>query len=146
MAVKADIEDGEEIDIELRVTGIDEWEHDAIARKIQLEDIDGAAVDLTVFHNNEVVDFEWEIGEWYLLENVVGNEFRSEMQLNPGYDLTVTLLDDPPAAAENDASSGSAPLEEPVEQSGERGSSDAAAATSKCDRLRRICSRKRGRW
>ncbi|WP_123535917.1 Piwi domain-containing protein [Halosimplex salinum] len=130
MAVKADIEDGEEIDIALRVTGIDEWEHDAIARKIHLEDVDGAAVDLTVFHNSDVADFEWEIGEWYLLENVVGNEFRGEMQLNPGYDLTVTLLDDPPAAAGNDESPGSVPSEEPVGQSGERGSSDAAAATS----------------
>lgn len=130
MAVKADIEDAKEIDIALRITGIDEWEHDAIARKIQLEDIDGAAVDLTVFHNNEVADFEWQIGEWYLLENVVGNEFRGEMQLNPGYDLTVTLLDDPPAAAENDESAESESSEEPVEQSGDKGSSGAATATS----------------
>ncbi|ADQ66888.1 hypothetical protein GL213_06515 [Halogeometricum borinquense] len=130
MAVKADIEDGEEIDIALHVTGIDEWEHDAIARKIQLEDVDGAAIDLTVFHNNDVSDFEWEIGEWYLLENVVGNEFRGEMQLNPGYDLTVTLLNDPPAAAGNDKSPGSVPPEEPVDQSGESGSSGAAASTS----------------
>ncbi len=130
MAVKADIEDGKEIDIELRVTGIDEWEHDAIARKIQLKDVDGAAVDLTVFHNNDVADFEWQIGEWYLLENAVGNEFRSEMQLNPGYDLTVTLLDDPPAAAENDESAESEPSEEPVKQSGDKGSSGAATATS----------------
>jgi hypothetical protein len=130
MAVKADIEDGKEIDIALRVTGVDEWEHDAIARKIHLEDVDGAAVDLTVFHNNDVADFEWQIGEWYLLKNVVGNEFRGEMQLNPGYDLTVTLLDDPPAAAGNDKSPGSVPPEEPVDQSGESGSSGAAASTS----------------
>jgi len=34
MAVKADIEDGEQIDISLRVTGTDEWDHDAIARKV----------------------------------------------------------------------------------------------------------------
>ncbi|KTG22368.1 Piwi domain-containing protein [Haloferax profundi] len=130
MAVKADIEDGEEIDIALRVTGIDEWEHDAIAQKIQLEDIDNAAIDLTVFHNNEVANFEWQIGEWYLLENVVGNEFRGEMQLNPGYDLNVTLLDDPPAAVENDKLPGSEPSERPVDLSGERGSSGAAATTS----------------
>jgi hypothetical protein len=130
MAVKADIEDGEEIDIALHVTGIDEREHDAIARKIQLKDVDGAAIDLTVFHNNDVSDFEWEMGEWYLLENVVGNEFRGEMQLNPGYDLTVTLLNDPPAAAGNDKSPGSVPPKKPVDQSGESGSSGAAASTS----------------
>jgi len=124
MAVKADIEDGKEIDIALRVTGIDEWDHDAIARKIQLEDADGVALSLTVFHNNEIVDFEWQVGEWYLLENAVGNEFRGEMQLNPGYDLTVTRLDDPPAAAESGLS------EEPVEQSEARGSSGAAPTTS----------------
>jgi len=130
MAVKADIEDGKEIDIALRVTGIDEWEHDAIARKIQLEDVDGAAVDLTVFHNNDVAEFDWQIGEWYLLENVVGNEFQGEMQLNPGYDLTVTLLDDPPAAAENDELAESDPAEEPVKQSEGKESSGTAAATS----------------
>jgi hypothetical protein len=122
MAVKTDIEDGKEIDITLRVTGIDEWEHDTIARKIQLEDINGTAVDLTVFHNNEVADFEWQIGEWYLLENAVGNEFRGEIQLNPGYNLTVTLLEDPPARSVNS--------EEQVGQSGERDSSDEAATTS----------------
>ncbi|WP_256299285.1 Piwi domain-containing protein [Haloarchaeobius salinus] len=127
MAVKADIENGKEIDIALRVTGIDEWEHDAIARKIHLEDVDGAAVDLTVFHNNDVADFEWEIGEWYLLENVVGNEFQGEMQLNPGYDLTVALLDDPPAAAENDELAEGNPAEDSAEQS--KGSGTAAATS-----------------
>jgi len=101
MAVKADIEDGEQIDISLRATGTDEWDHDAIARKVQFEDIEGALLELTVFHNNEVVDFEWEIGCWYELENAVGNEYRGEMQLNPGYDLIVTALNDPPAAVKN---------------------------------------------
>jgi hypothetical protein len=101
MAVKADIEDGEQIDIPLRVRGTDEWDHDAIARKVQLADVEGMSVELTVFHNNGIADFEWEVGHWYVLENVVGNEYRGEMQLNPGYDLIVTQLDEPPAAAEN---------------------------------------------
>ena len=79
MTVKNDIEDGEDIDITLRATGIDEWDHDTVARKIQFEDVGGAAVELTVFHNNDVADFEWQVGEWYLLENAVGNEFRGEM-------------------------------------------------------------------
>ncbi len=130
MVVKADIEDGKEIDIALRVIGIDEWEHDTIAQKIQLEDVDGAVVDLTVFHNNDVEGFKWQIGEWYLLENVVGNEFRDEVQLNPGYDLTVTLLNGHPTAAENDKSAESEPSEEPVEQSADNGSSDAVPVTS----------------
>ncbi|WP_318571261.1 Piwi domain-containing protein [Salinigranum marinum] len=130
MADKGDIEDGAEIDIELRVTGIDEWEHDAIARKIQFEDVDDATVEMTVFHKNEVAGFEWQTEEWYLLENAVGNEFRGEMQLNPGYDLTVTQLDEPPAAAENNESAESESSEERGEQSGEKGSSGPTAAIS----------------
>ncbi|AUX09860.1 uncharacterized protein containing piwi/argonaute domain [Halalkaliarchaeum desulfuricum] len=107
MAVKADIEDGEQIDISLRVTGTDEWDHDDIARKVQFEDVEGTPVELTVFHNNEASDFEWGVGRWYELENAVGNEFRGEMQLNAGYDLTVTPLDEPPAAAQSGESENS---------------------------------------
>jgi len=81
--------------------GLTSGDHDAIARKVQLADVEGTPVELTVFHNNEIADFEWEVGRWYVLENVVGNEYRGEMQLNPGYDLIVTPLDEPPAAAEN---------------------------------------------
>ena len=102
MVVKADIEDGKDIDIRLLVTEVDEWEHDDVARKVEFEDTAGERVVLTVFHNNEVADFEWEVGCWYLLENAVGNEFRGEMQLNPGFDLVVTPLEEPPDAAEND--------------------------------------------
>ena len=130
MAVKNDIEDGKEIDITLRVTGIDEWDHDSIARKIQLEDINGAPVDLTVFHNNDVADFDWEIGKWYLLENAVGNEFQEEMQLNPGYDLTVSLLENPPAAVENNECVESEPADERLGQSEGSGPHAATAATS----------------
>ena len=104
MAVKADIEDGKQIDISVLVTRIDEWNHDVIARKIELEDINREPLELTVFHNNAIEGFQWEVGRWYLLENAVGNEFRGEMQLNPSYDLTVTPLDAPPAAAEDDES------------------------------------------
>jgi hypothetical protein len=99
MAVKADIEDGERIDISVLVIEVDEWDHEAIARKVNLEDINGDSLALTVFHNNEVAEFQWEEGRWYRLENAVGNEFRGEMQLNPGWNLTVTPLDTPPAGA-----------------------------------------------
>ena len=117
MTTKSDIDDGKDIDITLRVTEVDEWDHDSIARKVQFEDVDGAPVKLTVFHNNEIASFEWQDREWYLLENAVGNEFRGEMQLNPGYELTVTLIHNPPAAAENNESSGNEISEKPTEQS-----------------------------
>ncbi len=119
MSSKTDIEDGEQIDIPLCVTGVDEWEHDSIAQKIQLEDIHGAVVELTVFRNNDIVGFEWQFGQWYLFENAVGNEFCGEMQLNPGYDLTVTPLDEPPAAAETSKTENT-----PVEQSTEKKQSE----------------------
>jgi hypothetical protein len=125
MAVKADIQDGEQIDISLRVTGTDEWDHDTIARKVQLADVEGTPVELTVFHNNEIADFEWEVGRWYVLENVVGNEYRGEMQLNPGYDLIVTPLDEPPAEAE----SGGAENTSAAQSSG----SDAGESSSEAD-------------
>lgn len=102
MVVKAEIEHEEHIDIRLLVIGVDEWNHDNITRKVELQDTDGATVELTVFHNNDISDFDWEVGRWYLLEDVVGNEFRGEMQLNPGFDLTVTPLDDPPTTAGTD--------------------------------------------
>ena len=130
MAIKTDIEDGKQIDITLRVIEIDEWDHDTIARKIQFEDINGAVVDLTVFHNNEVVDFDWQIGEWYLLENALGNEFQDEKQLNPGYDISVTPLESPPSAAENNASAESESANEPVEQPASSASRDTTADTS----------------
>jgi len=114
MAVKADINDGEQIDISLCVTGAEEWDHDSIARKIQLKDVEGAAVMLTVFHNNEISDFEWENDQWYLLENAVGNEFRGEVQLNPGFDLSVTPLDEPPVAAVVDET-GTTPVDQDSE-------------------------------
>lgn len=106
MAGKDDIEDGEQIEIPLRVIGTDEWDHDSIARKVQLEDIEGEPLDLTVFHNSDIADFEWKSGSWYLFENVVGNEYRDEMQLNPGYDLTVTELEEPPEAAQINGTEG----------------------------------------
>ncbi len=130
MVVKADIEDGEQIDIPVLVTGVDEWNHDTIARKIELEDVDRAPLELTVFHNNEIEGFEWEVGRWYVLENAVGNEFRGEMQLNPGYDLTVTSLDDPPAAAEHGESEDYETADVPAKQSGESSATNDASTVS----------------
>lgn len=125
MAVKDEIKDGEQIDISLRVTGTDEWDHDAIARKVQLADVERTPVELTVFHSNEIADFEWEVGRWYVLENAVGNEYRGEMQLNPGYELVVTPLDEPPAEAE----SGGAEDTPAAQSSG----SDAGESSSEAD-------------
>ncbi len=101
MATKNDIEDGKQIDISLQVTGFEEWNHDTIARKIQLEDINEEEIKLTIFHNNKITGFDWQVGKWYVLENAVGNEFRGRMQLNPSYDLAVTPLDEPPTAVED---------------------------------------------
>ena len=130
MSVKADIEDGKQIDISLLAAKIDEWDHDAIARKIEFEDVEGAEVVLTVFRNNDVSEYEWQVGQWYRLENAVGNEFRGEMQLNPGYDLTVAPLDESPAATETDDTTGSESADEPVEKSASEDAGDEPASTS----------------
>jgi len=102
MNTQNDIRHDEEIDIAVNVINVEEWDHDAIARKIQLEDIEGNNLELTVFHNNESAEFEWEIGEWYQLDNAVGNEYNDEMQLNPGYDLKIDCLESAPVSDESD--------------------------------------------
>jgi len=102
MNTQNDIRHDEEIDIAVNVINVEEWDHDAIARKIQLEDIEGNNLELTVFHNNESAEFEWEIGEWYQLDNAVGNEYNDEMQLNPGYDLKIDCLESATVSDESD--------------------------------------------
>ena len=127
MAVKADITDGERIDITLRVRSVDEWDHNAIARKVQFDDVEGEGVELTVFNNNEIADHTWEVGRWYSLENAVGNEYNDEIQINPGHpdsggpNLTATLLDEPPTGATTDQ-------DEPVSSRPSIGSSSIASS------------------
>lgn len=99
MNTKNDIEHKQKIDITVLVTGIDEWDHNSIARKVELEDINGNPLELTVFHNNDIAGFEWESGTWYRLENAVGNHYQGKIQLNPSFDLNVTPLDEPPEQA-----------------------------------------------
>lgn len=99
MNTKHDIEHEERIDITVLVTGIDEWDHNSIARKVELEDINQNSLELTVFHNNDIADFEWKTGTWYRLENAVGNHYQGKIQLNPSFDLNVTELDEPPEQA-----------------------------------------------
>jgi hypothetical protein len=106
MNTRHDIRPDEEIDIAVSVTNVEEWNHDAIARKVQLDDIEGNSLELTIFHNNEAAEFEWEIDAWYQLSNAVGNEYNDEMQLNPGYDLKIDRLESAPVSGRSDNTDG----------------------------------------
>ena len=125
MNTRADIKDGEQLTITVLVTDVDEWDgHDSIARKAVCEDIEGNELSLTIFHNNDVAGLEWDVGDWYRLENAKGNVYRGKKQLNPSFDLNVVPLDAPPAEATSidnspdekqiTASGGSALVQEPL--------------------------------
>ena len=101
MKRKADIQDGELLDITLKVERVDDWDdHAHVRRKVYFSDVDGETVALTIFHNNDVANFEWGEEQWYRLENVQGNEYNDEHQLNPSYSLAVTELEESPKPAQ----------------------------------------------
>lgn len=100
MKTRTDIQDGEQLTITVLVTDINEWtNHNHIAQKVICEDVDGNKIPLTVFHNNDAAEFDWDIGRWYKLKNARGNIHEGEKQLNPSYDLGIVLLDEPPEEA-----------------------------------------------
>lgn len=100
MNTRSDIVDGEQLTITVLVTDVDEWQnHDHVARKVICKDIEGNELSLTVFHNNDIAEFDWTVDEWYRLKNATGNIYRGEKQLNPSYDFGILPLDEPPAEA-----------------------------------------------
>jgi len=100
MNTRTDIRDGEQLTITVLVTEIDEWQnHDHIARKVLCKDIEGNELSLTIFHNNDAVEYDWDVGQWYKFKNATGNVYRGEKQLNPSYDFGIVPLDEPPEEA-----------------------------------------------
>ena len=100
MNTRTDIRDGEQLTITVLVTEIDEWQnHDHIARKVLCKDIERNELPLTIFHNNDAVEYDWDVGQWYKLKNATGNVYRGEKQLNPSYDFGIIPLDEPPEEA-----------------------------------------------
>jgi len=100
MNTRTDIRDGEQLTITVLVTEVDEWQnHDHIARKVLCKDIEGNELPLTIFHNNDAVEYDWDVGRWYKLKNATGNVYRGEKQLNPSYDFGIVPIDEPPEEA-----------------------------------------------
>ena len=64
MNTRTDIQDGEQLTIIVLLTEIDEWQnHDHIARKVLCKDIEGNELSLTIFHNNDAVEYDWDVGQ-----------------------------------------------------------------------------------
>ncbi len=103
MNKRSDIQPDDRIDITVGVIEVDEWDHQAIARKLALTDVDGNRFSLTIFTNNDCASYEWEAGRWYRLEDAVGDEYKGEKQLKPSWDFAITELEGPPAEATDDA-------------------------------------------
>jgi hypothetical protein len=103
MNTRSDIKSDERIDITVGVLEIDEWDHQAVARKVILCDGEGSRIPLTIFNNNDAVTFEWEIGSWYRLDGADGEIYNGEKQLKPSWDFNIVSLDDPPEEASKPA-------------------------------------------
>lgn len=113
MNTRDDIRDGEQLTITVQVTEIDEWEnHDSITRKVICNDVEGNRLSLTIFHNNDAAEFNWDVDRWYKLKNATGNVYRGDKQLKPSYEFGIVPLDEPPEKAVISDTSGSS--EEPV--------------------------------
>lgn len=101
MNTRENVTDGEQLTIDLRVTGTIDIHKGSLARKVIFEDVDGAEVPLIIFESNDCTTFEWKEGCWYRLKAAKGNYYESwdELQLIPSLDFEIVLLDEPPVDA-----------------------------------------------
>jgi len=122
MNTKHDIQDGEQLTITVRVESVDEWEnHDHIAAKVACVDVEGNDLSLTLFHNNDAAEFDWDPDRWYKLKNATGNVYRGQKQLNPSYEFGIVPLDGPPDGT--DMGAGPARSRRDIEAEGATGES-----------------------
>jgi hypothetical protein len=108
MNTRDDITEDEQLTISLCVSKVIEIHKGSLARKVILEDCDGAEVPLVIFQSNDCAEFEWMKGNWYKLKNAEGNYYEEwdELQLVPSWDFGIVPLDDPPTVAQSDTITG----------------------------------------
>lgn len=99
MNTRSDITPDERIDITVAVTAVDEWDHQTVARKVILTDVDGNRIPLTIFNDNDCADFDWQVGQWYRLEQATGDVYQGDKQLKPSWDFAIDPLDAAPDGA-----------------------------------------------
>ncbi|GAB7121049.1 Piwi domain-containing protein [Natrinema sp. JCM 9743] len=95
MPTQSDIEDGERIDMRVKVLSELDRPSDKMAKRLRVRDTDGNEFPLTIWKNNALSDFAWERGRWYELENAHGNEFHGEKSLNGSSRLRADPVDNP---------------------------------------------------
>lgn len=94
MPTKADIEEGEPIDIRVQVIDDLDRPSEKMARRLKVRDTAGNEFPFTVWNNNALTEYSWEDGQWYELENARGNVYNDRRSLNGSYDLEATPIDD----------------------------------------------------
>jgi hypothetical protein len=95
MPTRNDIEDGERIDIRVKVLSKLDCTTEKMVERLLLQGTDGNEFPLAIWKNNSLTDFTWEIGRWYQLENAKGNEFHGKKSLNGSYNLKAEVVDPP---------------------------------------------------
>jgi hypothetical protein len=91
------VSDGEYAHICVKVTKTTDNTHDKIAREVSFEDISGEESKLTIWANSAetIRNYDWDVGNWYYLSSVKGNEFNG-MKLNSSSSMKVTPLNKSP--------------------------------------------------
>ncbi|WP_337653019.1 Piwi domain-containing protein [Halomontanus rarus] len=82
MPTQSDIENGEPIDMRIKILSELDRPSQKMAKRLRVRDTDGNEFPLTIWNNNALSDFAWERGRWYDLENARGNEFQGKKSLN----------------------------------------------------------------
>lgn len=95
MPTRDDIEDGERIDIRVKVLSKLDCTTEKMADRLLLRDTGGNEFPLAIWGNNSLTDFTWEIGRWYQLENAKGNQYQGKKSLNGSYSLEAKVIDPP---------------------------------------------------
>lgn len=104
MKTRKDIQADTPITIPVRVDDVDHWNgHEYVASRVTTTDIEDKKILFTVFNNDDLADFDWQAGEWYLVENARGNIYQGERQLKTHHETNVTKLDAPPDVASDNA-------------------------------------------
>jgi hypothetical protein len=101
MVTQPDIEDKERIDMRVQVMAELDRPSKKMAQRFEVVDTAGNKFPLTIWKNNALSDFDWELEQWYKLENARGNVFQGEKSLNGSSRLRATPIDPPKEIAKN---------------------------------------------
>lgn len=101
MSTQPDIEDNERIDMRVQVMAELDCPSEKMAQRFEVRDTAGNKFPLTIWKNNALSDFDWELEQWYKLDNARGNVFQGEKSLNGSSRLRATPIDPPREVAQN---------------------------------------------